>query len=80
MLRDLTVIEGPKGWDGVMPDHVYMLWKALFLVKIGVEDLVFARCIKSSNSVGNPSLIILCDASTIAFGCCAYIIRWQFVE
>ena len=41
-----------------------------------LNDIQFSRCVKPDNAIGNPSLVIFCDASEIAFGACVYI-RWK---
>ena len=41
-----------------------------------MNQVKFERCLKPSDAVGNPVLIIFCDASEDAYGSFAYV-RWQ---
>ena len=41
-----------------------------------MEKIEFRRCVRPRNAVGKPVLIIFGDASTRAFGGCAYV-RWE---
>ena len=41
-----------------------------------LNQVKFERCLKPSDAVCNPILIIFCDATEDAYGSCAYV-RWQ---
>ena len=41
-----------------------------------LQDVQFNRCVKPQSAVGDPILVIYCDASELAYGACAYI-RWK---
>ena len=46
------------------------------IVKYIPNQAKFERCLKPSDAICNPVLIIFCDASEDAYGSCAYV-RWQ---
>ena len=68
--------ENELGWDDVLPKHIAVKWIEFFDDMFEVEKLSFQRCIKPSNAVGQPMLILFSDASEEAYGTCAYV-RWE---
>ena len=59
-----------------MPDSMRQKWIMFFQEMFELESISFARCVKPINAKGKPMLIIFSDASTLAYGACAYI-RWK---
>ena len=68
-------IEGLKhlDWDDVIPAQFRDEWIDYFTELFQMEDISFVRCIKSTNSVGDPILILFSDASGDAYVVCAYL-------
>ena len=64
------------GWDVSLPDDLRSQWIKFFSDMFRLSSLDYDRCLKPINSVGKPILIILSDASDVAYGFNAYI-RWQ---
>ena len=48
----------------------------LFEEMMALNSVQFARCLTPPNAIGNPSLVVFCDASRRAFGACAYT-KWN---
>lgn len=80
MLRELAEMvdeENNKlGWDSPMPSVMYDKWFQWLFGMFEVEKLLINRCVCPTEYTGRPSLIIFCDASSSAVGCCAYV-RWK---
>lgn len=68
-----------KGWDEPVDQDTYQEWEAHFKRMFELEQLQFERCLKPVNAVGNPSLVIFSDGSTVAYGAVAYL-RWLLVD
>ena len=51
-----------------MPSKVKRKWMTLFEEMIALNNVQFEHCI-------TPSLVVLCDASRLAFAACAYARR-----
>ena len=64
------------GWDDDVPPDIRMKWTALFSEMSALNQVQFERCLTPLQIVGDPWLVVFCDASRLAFGACAYI-RWQ---
>ena len=64
------------GWDDPVPQDNVKEWIKFFRDLFEINYISFKRCLKPSNSVGNPSLIIFSDGSDDAYGACAFI-RWE---
>ena len=64
------------GWDDSIPPNLHQKWTNFFKSLFLLEDLCFPRCMKPTNAVGNPWLVLLSDGSDVAYGCAAYV-RWQ---
>ena len=67
------------GWDDQLPPEVCLKWKKFFTEMFDIENLCFNRCIRPSNAIGDPMLILFSDASEDAYGACAYV-RWEHVD
>ncbi|XP_071525744.1 uncharacterized protein [Panulirus ornatus] len=63
-------------WDDAVSPQIRSEWLSYFKMLFEVETLWFPRCIRGANAVGNPTLVIFSDGSTVAYGACAYI-RWE---
>ena len=66
-------------WDDPLPPHLYKQWVKFFVEMFQLEDLKFPRCLKPSNYLEDPWLILLSDGSKTAYGCAAYI-RWRLTD
>ena len=64
------------GWDDEVPPEVKRKWMALFEEMIALNNVKFERCLTPPNATGDPSLVVFCDASRLAFGACAYM-KWK---
>jgi len=73
LLRETWNLE--LGWDSPLPDGLTMQWKEYFSQLFDLERFGYERTLTPNNAVGNPMLILLSDASDIAYGFVAYI-RW----
>ena len=60
------------GWDDKVPDEVRKKRMELFKEFDALINFDFDRCLKPSNAIEDPVLIVFCDASRWAFGACAY--------
>lgn len=77
LLRDTWLLK--LGWDEALPDHMHSRWITFFTGLFQVEQYEYERCIKPENTVGNPCLVILSDASDNAYGFAAYV-RWELSD
>lgn len=66
------------GWDEKVPPNERIKWLALFEEMTALNDVKFDRCLTPPGADGNPSLVVFCNASRLAFGACAYA-RWKLV-
>jgi hypothetical protein len=66
-------------WDDVLPDSLRARWVQFFQDLFSLAHLKYDRCLKPQDAVGNPILVILSDASDLAYGFSAYI-RWKLSE
>ncbi|XP_043218664.1 uncharacterized protein LOC122379997 [Amphibalanus amphitrite] len=67
---------GSTSWDEPVPTQCRSEWIAFFNDMFKIEDLRFPRCIRPPGAIGEPTLIIFSDASSQAYGACAYV-HWQ---
>lgn len=74
LLRKIT--DQKAGWDDPISEKDRNEWTAFFCDMFQIEKIKFARSVKPENAVGNPVLVLFSDASTEAFGACAYV-RWE---
>ena len=74
LLRKIT--DQKAGWDDPISEKDRNEWTAFFYEMFQIEKIKFARSVKPENAVGNPVLVLFSDASTEAFGACAYV-RWE---
>ena len=66
-------------WDDPIPQHLRNEWCEYFKELFQLENVRIPRCIKTSKTVTEPTLIMFCDASMQAYGACAYV-RWKVSE
>ena len=66
-------------WDDEVPPEVKRKWMTLFEEMIALNNVQFECCLTPPNATGNPSLVVFCDASRLAFGACAYA-RWKLSD
>ena len=64
------------GWDDEAPLEVKRKWMVLFEEMIALNNVKFERCLTPPNATDNPSLVVFCDASRLAFGACAFM-KWK---
>ena len=65
------------GWDDPIPQRNRDEWKAFFNELFDIQNITFPRCLRPKDAVEeNPTLIIFCDGSEVAYGACAYV-RWK---
>ncbi|XP_028405249.1 uncharacterized protein LOC114527754 [Dendronephthya gigantea] len=63
-------------WDEEISSDLKKTWTVLFNEMAALNDVRFQRCLTPTGVIGNPELIIFCDASRLAFGTCSYV-RWK---
>ena len=77
LMRHLWATSKKLDWDDPITDDNKQQWSAFFKeLPAEINQVNFERCLKPSDAVCNPVLIISCDASEDAYGSCAYV-RWQ---
>ena len=84
IMRKATVRneDSPRGkqfWDEVVDAETATSCMKHVQDMNALSEIEFTRCLKPENSTENPSLVIFCDASEVAFGACAYI-RWELLD
>ena len=75
LLREL-ITGDPKSnceWDDPVTPDMKAMWFSFFKSLFELHGVRFSTCIKPSDFLGNPTLIIFSDASFLAYGACAYI-------
>ena len=63
-------------WDDAIPQSHQDEWKSFFEEFSKLPDVKIKRCMKPTNSTGNPMLVIFSDASEEAYGAAVYA-RWE---
>ena len=77
LMRQLVTSASPKNrWDEPVTCSCRNEWLAFFRDIFELETIRFPRCLMPSNATGDPILIIFSDASSQAYGACAYV-RWS---
>ena len=67
------------GWDDEVPPELRQKWLKLFQEMVDLNKAKFERCLTPPEATGDPSLVVFCDASRLAFGACAYA-RWKLAD
>ena len=77
-LRNLhrDVQQKKLGWDDDIPEETKVIWMEVIKRVKESEAVTFKRCVKPSNAVGQPILIICSDGSEQAMCSPAYV-RWE---
>ena len=60
------------GWDVALPEILREKWIRFFRLLFDIEKIIYPRCIKPNDAVGDPWLLILSDGSDTAYGFAAY--------
>ncbi|XP_066016122.1 uncharacterized protein [Pocillopora verrucosa] len=71
LMRHLWATSEKLDWDDPIPEDNKQQWSAFFNELPEMNQVKFERCLKPSDAVCNPILIIFCDASEDAYGSCA---------
>ena len=72
-MRHLWANSEKLDWDDPIPVDNKQQWSAFFNELPEMNQVKFERCLKPSDAVCNPVLIIFCDALENAYGSCAYV-------
>ena len=78
LIRNLTTRQDSNRlihWDEPIPDETRNEWIAFLTQMIKLDTIRFERCIKPTNAIGEPILVVFSDASSHAYGACAYL-QW----
>ena len=73
LMRHLQPNSEKLDWDYPIAEDNKQQWSAFFKELPEMNQVKFERCLKPSDAVCNPVLIIFCDASENAYGSCAYV-------
>ena len=76
LMRHLWAKSEKLDWDNPIPEDNKQQWSAFFNELPEMNQVKFERCLRPSDAVCNPVLIIFFDASEDPYGFCAYV-RWQ---
>jgi len=76
LMRRLWTNETKINWDDPIPEKYKREWDTFFNDLPDMKEITIKRCIKPSNSLEDPVLIIFSDGSNDAYGACAYA-RWK---
>ena len=76
LLRKLWVDSENSDWDHPVSEKMRQEWVRFFEEMFQLPELLFERCVKPNDSIGDPILIIFSDASREAYGACCYV-RWE---
>lgn len=83
LMREIIMSEKDRNaaytWDDPLSDRLRAKWCSFFHEMYELENLTFDRCIKPNDAVGDPMLVIFSDASSLAYGACAYV-RWKLTN
>ena len=58
-----------------MSDECRADWNTFFSDLFIMNNVKFGRCLKATNAVGDPMLVIFINGSNRAYGACEYV-RW----
>jgi Mor family transcriptional regulator len=74
LLRDTWELK--LGWDDPLPSESRANWLKFFQDLVRVESIQYDRCLRPDGAIGDPSLVLMSDASEKAYGFNAYA-RWE---
>jgi hypothetical protein len=66
-------------WDDPLPAHMRNKWVTFFIQMCQLSAMEYDRCLTPRDAQGQPTLVILSDASDKAYGFAAYI-RWKLSD
>ena len=75
-MRKLWTNETKLDWDDPTPEEYRREWVIFFNDLPEMEKITVKQCMKPSNAVGDPVLVIFSDGSNNAYDACAYV-RWE---
>ena len=75
MMRQLWASKTKLDWDDPVPEACREDWTKFFSDLFDMNNIKFGRCLKPTDAVGDPALVIFSDGSNDAYGACAYV-RW----
>ena len=76
LLRHLWGSDQKLDWDDPIPEENRENYIAFFKDLQDMGQIRFMRCMKPSDAIGEPILIVFSDASQDAYAACAYV-RWK---
>ena len=77
LLRETWALK--LGWDDAVPTGLRSQWITLFKEMFQLSQVEYSRCLTPPDAKGGPTLIILSDASDLAYGFSAYV-RWELTD
>ena len=77
LLRETWALK--LGWDDAVPTGLRSRWITLFKEMFQLSQVEYSRCLTPPDAKGGPTLIILSDASDLAYGFSAYV-RWELTD
>ena len=75
-MRHLWGSDQKLDWDDPIPEENRENWITFFKGLQDTGQIRFMRCIKPSDAIGEPILIVFSDASQDAYAACAYV-QWK---
>ena len=76
LMRHLWGSDRKLDWDDPIPEENKENWITFFKDLQDMNQIRFMRCMKPSDAIGEPVLIVFSDASQDAYAACAYV-RWK---
>ena len=76
LMRHLWGSDRKLDWDDPIPEENKENWITFFKNLQDMNQIRFMRCMKPSDAIGEPVLIVFSDASQDAYAACAYV-RWK---
>ena len=76
LMRHLWGSDQKLDWDDPIPEENRENWVTFFKDLQDMDQIRFMRCMKPSDAIGEPILIVFSDASQDAYAACAYV-RWE---
>ena len=62
-------------WDEPVPEANRADWVTFFSDMLELNNIYFERCLQPPDATGQPILVVFSDASSLAYGACAYV-QW----